>query len=179
VVDKRVDRTVWKSERFQVVHREIELVDGSPFARDVILHPGAVAILPVFPDGRICLIRNYRLSIEQTLIELPAGTLETGEASAHCAQRELLEETGYQADSIELLCSFYMSPGILNEKMYLYLATGLTEGQPQREPGEMIENVIVSSDVVRQMIRNGEIQDAKSLAGLLYYQSLVDSRSGF
>jgi ADP-ribose pyrophosphatase len=94
-------------------------------------------------DGRVCLIRNYRVSVEQTLIELPAGTLEPNEDPAQTAERELIEETGYRAQTVTSLASFYLSPGILDERMHLFLASGLEWVGTAREPGEEIENLVV------------------------------------
>jgi ADP-ribose pyrophosphatase len=121
---------------------------------------------------RICLIRNYRVSVDAELIELPAGTLEPGEDPSVAVRRELAEETGYRAACIEPLRTFYPSPGILDEKMVLFLATGLTPGAPRREPGEQIENLIVSWERALEMVDSGSIQDAKTIIGLLLYDRM-------
>src|SRR5262245_13434730 len=116
------------TRRFRVVrHAEIGR-DGAVHTKEIIEHPGAVAILPVLDDGRVCLIRNYRVAVGRTLVEVPAGTLEAGEDPAATAARELAEETGYCAASVEKLREFTMSPGILNERMHLFLARGLQPG---------------------------------------------------
>jgi ADP-ribose diphosphatase len=160
------------SRLFRVVrHREIGS-DGREHIKDTVQHPGAVALLPLVDDDRVCLIRNYRVAVGKTLIELPAGTLEAGEDPAATAARELVEETGYRAASIEKLREFTMSPGILNERMHLYLARGLQPGKPALEPGETIEPLVVGWDDAMRMVWDGEIEDAKTLVGLLHYDCL-------
>jgi len=129
-------------------------------------------ILPLLDDGRVCLIRNWRVAVAKTLIELPAGTLEPPEPPQVTAERELIEETGYRAKKIEFLHAFFLSPGILDEKMHFYLATGLTAGQPAREEGEEIENMLISLDDAIQMIFRGEIEDAKTIVGLFWAERL-------
>jgi ADP-ribose pyrophosphatase len=119
-------------------------------------------------DGRVCLIRNHRATVERTLIEVPAGTLEPNEDPDACAIRELEEETGYRAGKLEKLTTFYMSPGILNERMHVYLATGLEEGPSRREAGEEIENYLVTWEEALAMVERGEIEDGKTIAALLY-----------
>lgn len=158
-----------KTRRFDVVRLSYQSADGQTHQREVARHPGAVTILPLLEDGRVCLIRNYRVAVDQTLIELPAGTLEPGEDPLVTARRELEEETGYRCAALEQLCEFFMSPGILSERMLLFLATGLTAGPPRLEAGEQIENLLVSWQDAMRFIERGEIHDAKTLAGLLWY----------
>lgn len=160
------------TRRFRVV-RHVQIgPDGAEHIKETIQHPGAVAILPLLDDGRVCLIHNYRIAVGKTLIELPAGTLEPGEDPAATAGRELIEETGYRAKRLEKLCEFSMSPGILNEQMHLYAAHGLTAGPTAREAGETIENLVVAWDEAMQMVFDGTIEDAKTLVGLLYYDRM-------
>lgn len=160
------------TRRFRVV-RHTELgADGKTHVKETVQHPGAVAILPLLDDGRVCLIRNYRVAVGKKLIELPAGTLEAGEDPAVTARRELSEETGYQAATIEKLREFTMSPGILNERMHLYLARGLEPGARALEPGENIESLVVAWSDAMRMVFDGTIEDAKTLVGLLYYDRL-------
>ncbi len=108
--------------RFRVEQLSQTAPDGSRHAKQVVRHPGAVALLPLLGDGRICFVQEYRASVAQTLVELPAGTLEAGEEPIHAARRELAEETGYRAGRLEPLATFYTSPGVLDERMILYLA---------------------------------------------------------
>ncbi len=163
---------VFATRRFRVWRHSQIGSDGQPHLRHSVQHPGAVAILPLVDKDHVCLIRNYRIAVDRTLIELPAGTLEPGEDPAHTAARELIEETGYRAARIEKMREFTMSPGILNERMHLYLAQDLTPGQAALEVGEQIETFVVHWDEAMQMVRDGQIEDAKTLVGLLHYELL-------
>jgi ADP-ribose pyrophosphatase len=129
-----------------------------------------VAILPLLNDGRVCLIRSRRLTVNQTLIEVPAGTREPNEEPLETARRELAEETGYRADSFEQLVAYFPSPGVLSERMWIYIAKGLTEGPPAREANEEIENLIVSYDEALAMVDRREIEDGKTILALLAYR---------
>jgi ADP-ribose pyrophosphatase len=164
------------TRRFRVVRHHQLGRDGLPHPKETIQHPGAVAILPLVDEDRVCLIRNYRVAVDKTLIELPAGTLEPGEEPAATAHRELIEETGYRAASIEKLREFTMSPGILNERMHLYLATDLTLGAMALEAGEQIDTFVVPWNEAMQMVFDGSIEDAKTLVGLMHFDHL--RRSG-
>jgi len=155
------------TQRFRVVEVTRQLPDGSTRTRAVVRHPGAVVILPVVDDRHICLIKQFRVSIGKILIEVPAGTLEPNEPPVKCAARELLEETGYTAARLTPLHVVYPSPGIMDEAMHLFMAEGLTRGEPNREHGEEIENLIVAWDEALAMIDRGEIRDSKTIATLL------------
>jgi ADP-ribose pyrophosphatase len=154
---------------FRVVQQTHRTDDGREHLYQIVRHPGAVTILPVLDDGRICLIENYRPAVGQTLLELPAGTREPDEDPATTARRELIEETGYRAGRIELVARFFMSPGILSEEMHLFLATGLVPGEQDLQGGEQITVRVTPWDEVLRMIREGQIRDAKTLVGLLHY----------
>lgn len=162
--------TLLTTSRFSVQRVSQQLADGREIAREIVRHPGAVVIVPVLDDGRICLIKNYRIAVNRELIELPAGTLDREEPPIETARRELIEETGYRCDSIRSMCEFVMSPGILDEHMYAFIATGLTIGDRAPEFGEEIENLLVTPAEVDELIRDNQIQDAKSVAALLYYE---------
>lgn len=169
--DPQQERLMLETERFRIVH--LENPRGRPeLSRTVIRHPGAVVIVPLVQNQQICLIRNYRVSIGQTLVELPAGTCEPGEPLDETARRELLEETGFTAQHFEHLHSFYASPGILDEQMHLFVATDLASGSAQRMEDEQIENLIVPLDEAYTMVRQKQIIDGKSIAGLLWYRLL-------
>ncbi|MCA9246011.1 MAG: NUDIX hydrolase [Planctomycetales bacterium] len=165
-----------KTRRFNVVEAAQSLDNGSLAERQWVEHPGAVVILPLLVGNSVCLIENFRIAVNQTLIELPAGTLEPNEPPAATAERELLEETGYRAGRIEKIHEFFMSPGILNERMHLYVATELTPGAAQREPGEQIQNLVVAWDEAMAMAMSGQIQDAKTLAALMLYDRMLHVR---
>ena len=157
------------------VERAVQITpDGTEHLRQVVRHPGAVVVLPLLDDGRICLVRNYRVAVDETLIELPAGTLEAGEEPALTARRELAEETGYRAGRIEHLLTFYMSPGILDERMHLFLADQLKPGPTALEAGEDIQKLLCTWEEAMEMIRRGEIRDSKTLVGLLFYKARLN-----
>jgi len=163
--------TLFTGYRFRVERAVQTTADGVEHPRDVIRHPGAVTILPILDDGRICFVKNYRVAVDETLIELPAGTLEENEPPKVTATRELAEETGYRAGRIEFLTDFRMSPGILDEKMHLFLATELQPGEMSLEPGEEIETMLVDRREALEMVRDGRIHDSKTMLGLLYYET--------
>jgi ADP-ribose pyrophosphatase len=165
------------TDRFRVEEVRQTLAGGGIRKRAIVRHPGAVAIIPLVDADHVCLIRNYRISVEQTLLEIPAGTLEPGEPPSETAQRELREETGYTADKLTPVAAFYLSPGIVDEKMHVFAAEGLTAGEAAREPGEEIENLIVPWQEALQMIVMGRIQDAKTIAALLLYDRLRRGKS--
>ncbi|HWB12919.1 MAG TPA: NUDIX hydrolase [Pirellulales bacterium] len=174
MIEKR--EVLLKTRRFDVVRLSYRGADGAEHTREVARHPGAVTILPILDDGRVCLIRNYRVAVDQTLIELPAGTLEPEEAPSATAARELEEETGYRASNVRQLCEFFMSPGVLSERMVLFLATGLIPGPSRLEGGEEIEPFPVTWDEAMALVESGEIHDAKSLVGLLWYDRHLSKR---
>jgi ADP-ribose pyrophosphatase len=162
-------KTLLVTQRFWVEEVAQTLPGGGSRTRAIVRHPGAVTVIPLVDNGRVCLIRNYRISVRQTLIELPAGTLEPNEDPSTTAERELIEETGYRAQRISPLASFFLSPGVLDERMHLYVATGLEPVGAAREPGEEIENLVVPWGEAVDMVFQGAIQDAKTIVGLLYY----------
>jgi ADP-ribose pyrophosphatase len=135
-----------------------------------VKHGGSVAILPILSDGRICLIHSRRLTVGETLIEVPAGTREPNETPLETAARELAEETGYRAGHLEELIAYYPSPGVLSERIWIFVAHDLTPGEPAREANEEIENFIVMWDEALAMIDRGEIQDGKTLVAILMYE---------
>ena len=164
------EQVLLEAPRFRVVRRNYPDQEGAMHVREVIVHPGAVVILPLLDEDRVCLIRNYRVAVHRELIELPAGTRDPSERSLATAQRELTEETGFEAAQWEQLPGFCMSPGILNEQMDVFVARGLTPGSARREPGELIHNLIVTWDEALAMCRDGRIEDAKTLAAFFRYE---------
>jgi ADP-ribose pyrophosphatase len=167
-----VEELLLTTTKFRVVRTSVRSQSGQLKEREIIRHPGACVIVPLLDDGRVCLIRNWRIAVAKTLIELPAGTLEPPEPPEVTAARELTEETGFRAAHLVLLHAFYLSPGILDERMHLYLATGLTPGPPQREAGEEIENLLLPWGEAMQQVWNGQIEDAKTLVGLMWVDRL-------
>jgi ADP-ribose pyrophosphatase len=158
--------------KFQVARLRFEGTDGQEIVRDVVEHPGAAVILPLMDDGRIVMIRNRRRTIGKILWELPAGTLEDDEPPDACAARELEEETGYRAGTLHPLTEFYSSPGVSNERMYGFLATELEETAQALDENEEIEVFPIPQWQVRDMLKDGHIEDAKTIVLLLYWMHL-------
>jgi ADP-ribose pyrophosphatase len=137
------------------------------YQREIVNHNGSAVIVPVFDDNTIALVKQYRHPARKYLYEVVAGTLNRNEDPIAGAARELEEELGHVAARIEKLCEFYISPGFLSEKMFVYLATGLRETEQQLEEDEVIEIIRVTFDEALQMIERGEIEDAKTITGIL------------
>lgn len=168
------DQLIYKSKRFQVVRRTYSLQDGSIHEKDTIQHPGAVAIIPCVDEDHICLIRNNRIAVQKTMIEIPAGTLE-GENPLVTAHKELIEETGFTADVMDDFGYLSMSPGILNERMNLFIAKDLKKGEQKLEVGEEIEILILHHNEIKEQLKNGQIEDAKTVAALLKFFTFASS----
>jgi len=168
---------VYKGRVFELRHERVAEPDGVVTVRDIVVHPGSVVVLPVFPDGTALLVRQYRHAAGRYLWELVAGSLDKpGEAVAAAAKRELLEEAGYTARRWRKLLDYFPSPGLLSECMHIFLATDLTAGTAQPEDDERIEPKRFRWAEIERMIRNGRISDGKSVAGLLYYLRFVAAR---
>ena len=174
VTPGRIDGArVWQ-HRFLDAHVDrVRFPDGSEGEQVLIKHPGAAAVVPVLsdpngPDPVILLIKQYRYAIGGLLWEIPAGRLEPNEEPIACAERELLEETGCSATHFEPLTSLWTTPGFTDEKIHLFMATGLTQGQTKREADEFMEVVPLKLSEVLMMIREGEITDAKTQVAILY-----------
>ena len=170
--EHREGRLLFHGSRFDVVEMKQRTAEGKTVGKQVVRHPGAVVIVPLLEGDCVCLIRNERVSLGKTLVELPAGTLEPPEPPAEAAVRELGEETGYAARTWQQLPPFYTSPGICTEKMFVFVAEGLSEGKHAREEGENIENFIVPWNEAIGMAERGEIEDGKTLCALLMWDRL-------
>jgi len=151
--------------------RRDEIVEpgGVPSTREVITHPGSVVVLPVLPDGRIVMVRQYRHATRQYMWELVAGRIDAGEKPLTAAARELREETGYRAKRFKIFLDVFPAPGSMEERMYILLAEGLTAGAAEPEDDEKIISRAFSVRELKQTIQRGKLRDAKSVAGLLYY----------
>jgi ADP-ribose pyrophosphatase len=142
---------------------------GVQVERDIIEHPGSVVVLPIFKDGRILLIRQYRHSVGEFLWELVAGRKEPNESPVAAARRELIEETGYTATRLRKMMRIVPTPGFVNEWMWIFAAEGLAQGEAQPEEDEKITPRIFSLKQAEMMIEGGALRDAKSICGILYY----------
>ncbi|SMC58544.1 NUDIX hydrolase [Sporomusa malonica] len=145
---------------------EVMLPNGKTGTREVVEHPGAVAIVPITNDGRVILVRQFRHPVQQVMLEVPAGKLDPGERPEACALRELAEETGFVANNLRKLTAMYTTPGFSNEVIHVYLAEGLVESDKQPDEDEFINTETYTSEQIREMIISGEICDAKSLVAL-------------
>lgn len=165
-----VRRRVVFRGRVTMTRDTLRWADGQTFQREVIHHPKSVVVLPVLPDGRIVLIRQFRAAIERFIHEIPAGTTEPGESVLTCCRRELAEEIGYRAARYEFLCRFYPAPGVSTEEMTLYRATGLTRlaHPPSKDADERITPSLVTAAEALRMVRTGRIVDAKSMIGITW-----------
>jgi ADP-ribose pyrophosphatase len=168
VVDKKTIY-VGKKVRLEVQHMEHES-NGTRHLHEVVVHPGAVVILPLMKDETVVMIRNRRHSIGQLLLELPAGTLEKGEDPMNCAGRELLEETGYIAGRLVAMPFFYSSPGIMTERLFPFIAYDLEQSTRSLDEGEEIELEPYPLKAAIAMCGNGQIADGKTIATLLMYE---------
>ena len=156
--------------RFDVERRVYEQPGGAPMVREAVVHPGAVVILPLLPDGRMVMIRQVRRIVEQELWELPAGTLDRGETPLQAARRELAEETGYTSSRWRKLLAFYPSPGLIAERMTIFLADKVRPGAASPEEDERIEVRPFTFPQLLRMMKTRSICDAKTLVGLLYWR---------
>jgi ADP-ribose pyrophosphatase len=144
----------------------VELPDKKYSKREIVEHPGAVGLIPITEDNCVILVKQFRKPVEKFLIEIPAGKLELNEEPRETAIRELKEETGFEAGKIEYLLEFYTSPGFSNEKIHLFLATDLIEGEATPDSGEFVEKVKISIEDLLKMVDRGEIVDSKTIIGI-------------
>jgi ADP-ribose pyrophosphatase len=163
---------VFRGRKIQVAVETSTTADGQAVTHDVVIHPGAVAVVPLVDADHVCLLRNHRVVVGATLLEIPAGTLEANEPPDTAAVRELAEETGYRAGRWRKLGAFYPSPGVLTERTHLYVAEELTPGPAHLEPGEEIRPEVVSWRQALAWAVDGTIVDAKTLLGLLLWDRL-------
>ena len=146
----------------------VELPNGKSSTREWINHPGAVCIVPILPDGNLCLIRQYRYGPRDEFIEIPAGKLDTGEDPLVCAKRELQEEIGYIAGKLTFLTNIYPAIGFSNEKMWMYLAEDLQLSNQSLDQDEFLELFPLSLEEAINFINQGKITDVKTIIGILW-----------
>lgn len=166
-------KTLYEGNVFSVRQDRIAEPGGVVVTRDIVVHRGSVVILPIFPDGDILLIRQYRHALGASLWELVAGRLEPGESKPAAARRELIEETGYTARRMQQLLEIFPSPGFVTERMWIFAASGLRRGVAQPEEDERITARKFSLASAEKMIRRGSLHDAKSVAAILFYSRFL------
>lgn len=160
---------IYKGRIVQLRKDEIILPDGRKSFREVVEHPGAVVILAEKDEQNIILVQQFRKAVEEVLLELPAGTIESSEKIIDCARRELEEETGYQAEKWEEIIDFYSAPGFCSEKLTLFYAQDLIKTESHTDEDEFIEIIEVDKEEIYRLIKNKKIKDAKSLVGILWW----------
>lgn len=172
-------REIFRGRIITVKEDQVELPDGRTSTREVVLHPGAVGVLPVDDAGNIVMVRQYRYTVGEVLLETPAGKLESGEDPAVCAARELAEETRLKAERLTCITRFYTSPGFSNEMIHLFLAEGLSEAEPDTiDDEEFIEVVRVPLAEALAMVHDGRIKNATTVVAVLEAARLAERRHG-
>lgn len=177
IEEKVSSEDVFDGNLLHVKKDTVRLPNGNIAYREWIKHPGASAVVPVTPEGRLIFVRQYRYPIQQVTLEIPAGKLDAeGEDPLDCARRELSEETGYQAEKYTFLTKLATTVGFSNEFIYIYAAEGLTAGRQHPDEDEFINVCTLTMDEAMAKIRSGEICDAKSVTAVLLLRDLQDSQ---
>ena len=174
LTETRLDgETVYDGRFLQVERDRIKLPDGTTSHREFIRHPGAVVILPLLPDGRVLLERQFRYPNAQVFVEFPAGKIDPGEDHLDCAKRELQEETGYTAERWRFVCTIHNAIAYSDEHLELFLAEGLTPGQPKLDAGEFLETFSATVPELLDMVRRGEVTDVKTIIGAFWLEKII------
>ena len=161
-------KQLFSGRLLEVYIDKVLLPNGKTSTREWIDHPGAACIIPVFPNGKLGLIRQYRYAAKNEFIEFPAGKLDKGESPESCAKRELEEEIGYTAKSLTFLTNIHPAIGFCNEKIWIYLAEDLTKTSEKKDEDEFLELIQTTPEKATNMVKNGEITDVKTVIGLLW-----------
>ncbi|HEC2156975.1 ADP-ribose pyrophosphatase [Staphylococcus delphini] len=165
--------SIYKGKIIEVEKHQVSLPNNETAYREVVKHNGAVAICALTPDQQVILVKQYRKALEQELLEIPAGKLEPGEDRESAAMRELEEETGYKAKKLTLIGEVYGTPGFSNEKISVYFADDLVEGEVNLDEDEFVEKVLYSLEDVKKAVEARTIEDAKTFIAfqhlLLHY----------
>ena len=170
---------VYRARVFSLIRENVTLDNGVTTDLEFVTHPGATAIVPFLDESRVLLLKQYRHALKDYIWEIPAGTLDPDESPLKCAKRELIEETGYSADQWQKLGEITPVPGYSDERIHIYLATALTPARQQLDTDEIIKVYEIEFKAVMEMIKCGEIQDAKSITGLfLAFDRLNGERPG-
>lgn len=162
-------KEIYAGKIIKVRYDEVIIPGGKKSGREIVEHPGGVTIIAVTDEEKILMVEQYRKPAEENLLELPAGKLEEDEEPIICAERELIEETGYQAGKIGHLFSFYTTPGFSNEVLHLYFATNLEEVGVAPDEDEIIKIHYLEKEDILPFVNSGKIKDSKTIIGLLYY----------
>lgn len=163
-------QTIYEGKIITLKVDQVELPNGKTASREIVTHPGAVAVMAITDDNRLVVVRQFRKPLERAIVEIPAGKLEPGEKPDVCAHRELEEETGYTAREMKHVASFYTSPGFADELIHLYRTDGLTAGEAKPDEDEFVELMHITVDEAQQLIASGEIRDAKTIMAVYAWQ---------
>jgi ADP-ribose pyrophosphatase len=159
-------KDVFEGRIIKVRVDKVLLPNGKESTREVVVHRGAVAIVPILDERRVLLVRQFRYPVGEVLLEIPAGTISDGEDPERCALRELEEETGYLGD-LSYLCTLFLAPGYSTERIHLFIATNLKRTKQNPDEDEILELVEMTIEEAISMIGDGRIRDAKTVAGLI------------
>lgn len=177
IIETRIRSVAAYDGNFLKVRRDdVGLPNGGQAIREYIVHPGAVVVIAMLDDDHVVMERQYRYAVQRVITEFPAGKLDPGENPLACAQRELLEETGYTASEWQHAGDMHLAVGYSDEILHIFFARGLKAGPAQLDPDESLEVVIMQADDVLQACRDGRITDAKSLSCALWLQNVRDGR---
>lgn len=169
--------SIFNGAIFNVERWQVTCPNGHSAPREIVLHRGAAAVIPVYEDGTTLMVRQHRVSVDRVTLEIPAGKLDSWDEDPYdCAVRELEEETGLKAERYTLLTSVLTTPGFCTEKIAIYLAEGLTQGETHPDEDEFLGLVRIPLEDAVSMIMRGEIRDGKTISGLLMAKMLLDSR---
>ncbi|MBB6455317.1 ADP-ribose pyrophosphatase [Salirhabdus euzebyi] len=166
-------QTIFKGKVITLVHEDVELPNGKQSKREVVKHPGAVAVIPITKEKKIMLVEQYRKPLERSIVEIPAGKLEPGEAPEVTALRELEEETGYTTEKLSYVTAFYTSPGFADEIIHIYLAEDLKKVESPLTPDEdeFVDIMECSLEEAEKMVAEKKIYDAKTAYAILYLKT--------
>lgn len=171
MIEKTISiQSIYEGRIIKVRVEEVELPNGKTASREIVHHNGAVAVLAVTNEDKIVLVRQYRKPMDQIILEVPAGKLEGDEDPKACAERELIEETGFKAKDMKRIASFYTSPGFSDELVHLYRGRGLTAGEAQPDEDEFVEVLYISLPEAKKYIETGEIKDAKTIMAIYAWE---------
>ena len=169
-------RLIYRGHKIDLALHALELADGSSAEREVVVHRGAVALVPMVDAEHVCLVRNRRYAVGATLLEVPAGTIDRGESPDETAVRELAEETGYHAGRLVRVAEWFVSPGVMSERMVLYRCDDLRPGPTRHQPDEQLQPRVVPWSEALAMVYDGRIDDAKTIIALLLCDRLRQTR---
>ena len=170
-------KTIFEGRIFNVENWQVTCPNGHPAPREIVIHRGAAAVIPVYEDGTTLLVRQHRVSVDRVTLEIPAGKLDSwDEDPLECAIRELREETGLKAERMTLLTSVLTTPGFCTEKIGIYLAEGLTQGDTHPDEDEFLGLTRIALDDAIALAMRGEIRDSKTICGLMMAREVIRSR---